>query len=123
MIDLNDRLEQIASICAAREVYNQYLYMLLEHLEVIVVVNNGTKTKKPLQMLAECYAIASVSSSGDRKDQSMYDILREIAYQTALNKEVVIYKVEPLSFTATHASALINKAWESSRKIIRNKNI
>lgn len=112
-MDLNDRLEEIAGKCTAREVYDQYLHMLLEHMKVIQLVSNNSKVMKPVQLLAECYAMASISSSGDLKDQIMYDILREIAYRTALNKDFTTHIPERLSFELVNALTIVKNAKEN----------
>jgi len=118
MTTLNDKLEKLASISGAREVYNQYLYMIVNHIEVIEIVKEFTKEKKPLKLLAETYGTASIASFGDRKDQIMYDILREIAYYTAINQESPIHSPEGLVFCVDNAKQLIEGIYKKNKDIL-----
>ncbi len=109
-MDLNDKLEELASKSAAREEYDKYLYMLLEQMGVIELVSNNYKTTKSIKLLAETYAVASISSSGGSKDQIMYDILREIAYKTALNKDYTTSIPYYSSFVLDNALIIVKNA-------------
>ena len=117
--NLQDSLERIASASAAREVYNQYLFMLLRHIGVIELVQSAglDKNKQQLKLLAELYAVASTASNSCVNDQYMYDILREISYFTAINQETVLYSVDEVHYCVEQAKTIITNSWEESKKI------
>lgn len=122
MTNLLDRLEEIASKSTAREVYNQYLFLLKDHMGVIELVNYNCTDIRAVKLLAECYAVASIASNGDAKDQVMYDILREVAYQTAISKDHVIDNIDALSFTLMNALPFVKKEWKDSKNKTKLKS-
>lgn len=118
-ITINEMLEVIASKTNTREDYTKYLTIILEYMEVISIVKENSETMKPLKMLAETFAVASIASNGGYSssiDQPIYDLLRQIAHTTALNKEID----EPLQgtiFDVKHASMLIKDTITSNKNL------
>jgi len=119
---LQDKLEEIASKSHSREVYNSFLEVLLLHIGIIHTVYMYNAKTRSLKLLAETYANASLITISDSKNQVMYDILREIAYQTAVSQTYVIYDKYKSEFIVYNAKAIISDTLGKSKITVDKKS-
>jgi len=112
MVNLIDKLEQIASRCSSVEEYIKYLFNILDHLKVVRTIVDYCINIKELEDLAKIYIKVLTDNE---KDKIMYEIIYLVIYYSIQDKQSSITSINNTYFIVMNADIIVTKELETMK--------